>query len=325
MSDLLLLATQTGLVVAERAADGWRASRRALTGQSLTSVIAREGVILVGSREGVQRSDDLGRTWQPASTGLTQPYVRWLAYHPDLSDFEVAGTEPAGLFVSRDGAATWRACPEVEALRDQHGWFLPYSSGAGCVRSFAFHGSRAYAAVEVGGVLRSDDHGQTWRLAAGSDGHPDLSGPPEPFVYPDIHSLVTHPSTPDLVLAATGGGFYRSDDGGATWALLHADYVRGVWVDPADADHLLIGPAKEIGARGTLLASRDGGRSFAPAAAGLRVPWPADMVERFVPAGGDLLALTAEGRVFTSPVGVWRWQALRPDIGRVTAAWRLAG
>ena len=315
--------------MAERAGAGWREAARTLAGQHLTSVIAREGVILVGSRAGVQRSDDLGRTWQPASTGLTQPYVRWLAYHPEISDFEVAGTEPAGLFVSRDGAATWRSCPEVEALREAHGWFLPYSPGAGCVRGFAFHGARIYAAVEVGGVLRSDDHGQTWRLADGSDGNPDLSGPPEPFIYPDIHSLVTHPSTPDLVLAATGGGFYRSDNGGATWALLHEDYVRAVWVDPADADHMLIGPAEEIGARGTIVVSRDGGRSLAPAAAGLSGPWPDDMVERFVPAGGDLLALTAEGQVWVSPLAAtgeaWRWQALLPDSGHVTAAWLLAG
>ena len=59
MADSLLLATQTGLVLAERAPGGWREVRRALAGQPLTSVIAREGVILVGSRAGVQRSDDL--------------------------------------------------------------------------------------------------------------------------------------------------------------------------------------------------------------------------------------------------------------------------
>ena len=105
--------------------------------------------------------------------------------------------------------------------------------------------------------------------------------------------------------------------------------MRAVWVDPADADHMLIGPAEEIGARGTIVVSRDGGRSLAPAAAGLSGPWPDDMVERFVPAGGDLLALTAEGQVWVSPLAAtgeaWRWQALLPDSGHVTAARLLAG
>jgi len=78
------------------------------------------------------------------------------------------------------------------------------------VRGFTFRGARAYAAVEVGGVLRSDDSGETWQLAEGSDGKPDLEGPPEPFIYPDVHSIFVHPFLPNLVFAPTGGGFYRS-------------------------------------------------------------------------------------------------------------------
>ncbi|MEO6623335.1 MAG: hypothetical protein ABIN37_00660, partial [Burkholderiaceae bacterium] len=244
----LLLATSNGLAVYEHHQQGWQATHRGLAGQDVLCVIAREGVILAGTRQGVWRSDDLGESWQAASTGLTQPHVRWLAFHPDISDFEVAGTEPAGIFVSRDGARTWRACPEVAVLRDQHQWFLPYSPQAGCVRGFAFHGQRAYAAVEVGGVLRSDDGAATWRLVKGSDGSPDLSGPPEPLIYPDLHSIHIHPTSPDRVYAPTGGGFYRSEDGGDNWALRYDCYCRACWVDPADPDHILLGPADNVDA-----------------------------------------------------------------------------
>ena len=127
---------------------------------------------------------------------------------------------------------------------------LPYSPEAGCVRGFAFHGERAYAAVEVGGVLRSDDGGETWRLAEGSDGNPDLDGPPEPFVYPDVHSIDVHPSSPDLVFAPTGGGFYRSIDGGRTWTLLYDCYCRAAWIDPLDASILCW--ARPMGWNGTV-------------------------------------------------------------------------
>ncbi len=317
----LLLATTNGLVVAHPdGAHGWRIARRALPGLHITSLIAREGVILAGARDGVRRSDDLGETWRPINTGLTQPYVRWLAYHPGVSDFEVAGTEPAGLYVSRDGGGTWRGAPEVPALRDQHHWFLPYSPEAGCVRGFAFHGQRAYAAVEVGGVLRSDDGAHTWQLAAGSDGNPSLDGPPEPFIYPDVHSIHVHSSSPDRVYAPTGGGFYVSADGGATWDLRYECYVRACWVDPADPDHLLLGPADGVGSRGRIEESGDAGRTWQPASGGLDVPWPRDMVERFTPAGGSLLAVLDRGGLLASRLGEWQWQRVLTDAGHVNAA-----
>ena len=325
MTDYLLLATVDGLVVYAGAGQAWRAVRKGLAGREVLCVIAREGVILAGGRQGVWRSDDLGETWREANAGLTQRHVRWLAYHPDVSDFEVAGTEPAGIFVSRDGAASWRECPEVAQLRDAHHWFLPYSPEAGCVRGFAFHGHRAYAAVEVGGVLRSDDAAQTWRLAAGSDGNPDLDGPSEPLIYPDLHSIHVHPSSPDRVYAPTGGGFYRSDDGGANWALCYDCYCRAGWVDPADPEHILLGPAENVERNGRIEVSRDGGRTWAPAGGGLDLPWPRNMVERFTPAGDRLLAVLNNGELLSSQIGRWDWRQILPEAGRVAAAAVLNG
>ena len=316
----LLLATTNGLYVAQLGGAGeWRVRRHALAGTHVTSVIAREGVILAGARDGVRRSDDLGETWRTMNTGLTQPHVRWLAYHPEVSNFEVAGTEPAGLYVSRDGGHTWRGAPEVPALRDQHRWFLPYSPEAGCVRGFAFHGQRAYTAVEVGGVLRSDDGGHTWRLAAGSNGNPSLDRPPAPYIDPDVHSIHVHPSSPDRVYAPTGGGFYLSDDGGATWDLRYECYVRAAWVDPANPDHLLLGPADGVASRGRIEESRDAGRTWQSASGGLDVPWPRDMVDRFTPAGNTLLAILDQGGLLASRMGEWQWQRVLADAGHVNA------
>jgi photosystem II stability/assembly factor-like uncharacterized protein len=320
MIDYLLLATTDGLGVYARAGASWREQRHGLAVQPVLCVIAREGVILAGSREGVWRSDDLGQSWRAASAGLTQRHVRWLAYHPEVSDFEVAGTEPAGISVSRDGALTWRECPEVGQLRDAHRWFLPYSPGAGCVRGFAFHGQRAYAAVEVGGVLRSDDAGQTWQLAAGSDGNPDLAGPPEPLIYPDVHSIHVHPDSPDWVYAPTGGGFYRSRDGGAHWVLLYDCYCRACWIDPADPEHILLGPADNVEVNGRIEESRDGGRTWRSASGGLAVPWPDNMVERFVPDGNSLLAVMNNGELLGAEIGRWEWRRVLPQAGRVLGA-----
>jgi len=319
MPDTLYLATQTGLAICQRDNDGWRVADRVLRDYHVTSVIAREGVILAGTTSGIQRSDDNGQNWRALNNGLTAPHVRWLAYHPDISDLELAGTEPANLFVSRDGGEHWKARPEVAALRDQHGWMLPYSPEAGCVRGFTFHGQRIYAAVEVGGVLRSDDGGETWVLVAGSDGNPDLSGPPEPYVYPDIHDLVVHPSDPDLVVAATGNGLYRSADGGATWEHLYDCYCRALWLDPARPEHVIFGPADQVGAVGRIEESHDSGKSWHLASNGLEVPWRRTMPERMRQIGDELYTVLADGRLLVAPLATLDWQFILEDAGRVTA------
>lgn len=319
MPETLFLATEDGFVWAELNGSGWKVRGRTLEGTEITSVIAREGVILAGTRDGVWRSEDRGRNWSRTSTGLTQPYVRWLAYHPALSDREFAGTEPAGLFHSQDGGDSWSGVPTVEQLRDQFRWFLPYSPEAGCVRGFAFHGQRAYAAVEVGGLLRSDDGGKTWALAPGSQGRPVFGRPPAGFVHPDVHSVEVHPSSPDLVWAATGGGLYQSEDGGATWNFIYDCYVRALWLDPANSDHVVFGPAEDVGQEGQILESWDRGRSWQPADTGLNTPWPHNMVERFYQAGDMLFAVLDRGELLASPMGAWQWQPILPEVWQVNA------
>jgi photosystem II stability/assembly factor-like uncharacterized protein len=315
----LILATEQGIVICERDGDNWRETTRGLKDQDVTSVIAHEGVILAGTTDGIHRSDDFGKTWVESSSGLSTRHVRWLAYHPDRSDLEFAGTEPANIFVSHNGGESWRGCPEVTELRDKHKWFLPYSPEAGCVRGFALHGPRVYAAVEVGGVLRSDDQGETWRLAEGSDGNPSLQGPPEPLVYPDIHSLVVHPSSPDLVYAPTGGGFYRSNDGGKTWQFCYDCYCRAVWVDPLDSNHLILGPADNVDSNGRIEESRDGGKSWAPASNGLKVPWRRGMVERFVQVDDELFAVLSNGQLLKAFLAVLEWTRVLPNIIGINA------
>jgi BNR/Asp-box repeat protein len=321
----LLLATEKGLVTCEQDGDNWHESARGLTEHQVTSVVAREGVILAGTTKGMYRSDNKGQTWHETNQGLTIRHIRWLAYHPDISDLELAsmvfaGTEPAGIFISHNGGESWRGCPEVERLRNRYQWFLPYSPESGCVRGFAFHGSRIYAAIEVGGVLVSEDQGETWQLAKGSDGNPDFAGPPEPFVYPDVHSIAVHPSSPDLVYAPTGGGFYRSFDGGKTWKLFYDCYCRAVWVDPLDSDHLILSPADGVDRNGRIEATQDGGKSWSMASNGLKVPWRRGLVERFVPTHDQLIAVLSTGQLLEAPLSTLEWQYILPEISDVNAA-----
>jgi photosystem II stability/assembly factor-like uncharacterized protein len=324
MSEYLIIAASQGIAVCGLAGMGWEVLRRGLEGVETTSVIAREGVILAGARSGVYRSDDLGETWREASAGLAVRHIRWLAYHPDFSDFELAGAEPASIFISRDGAETWRECPEVTEMRFRFGWYLPYSPAAGCVRGFAVRGLRLYAAVEDVAVLVSDDGGLRWELAGGSRGNPDHQ-PSASYVHSDVHSIEVHPSSPEVVYAPTGGGFYRSQDGGAAWECLYPrSYCRAAWIDPSLPEHILLGPADGVDRGGRIEESRDGGRTWGPASSGLHTPWPRHMVERFSQVGGTLLAVLSNGELLSASLADLHWQPLLPELPGVRAVTHLS-
>jgi hypothetical protein len=324
MERYLIVATAAGACICRRSGDEWQVVRRGLENERLTGVIAREGVILAGGVNGVFRSDDLGESWRPASEGLDTRHVRWMAFHPDISDYELVGAEPAAIYVSRDGAASWHSIPEVPGLRDQYNWYLPYSPEAGCVRGFAIQGSRMYAAVEVGGVLVSQDGGEHWRLAGGSSGRPALGSPPDGEVHPDVHSIEVHPSSPERVFAPTGGGFYASQDGGRAWSALYPDcYCRAVWVDPADARTLILGPADGVEYRGRIEISRDGGETWALASDGLAAPWREHMVERFYPLDEELLGVLSNGELIAAPLSSLAWKPILPGLPPAAAIFAL--
>jgi photosystem II stability/assembly factor-like uncharacterized protein len=234
------------------------------------------------------------------------------------------GTEPAGIFVSRNSGKTWLQSARVSELRDKYGWFLPYSPAAGCVRGFAIaesgpHKGRVYAAAEVGGVLISDDDGQKWRLAEGSNGKPDLNQVSDAMIHPDVHSISVHPSSSDLVTAATGGGLYRSTDGGKTWNCIYRCYIRAAWVDPQDARHIIAGPADGVSRNGRLEESHDGGQSWQPASVGMNGPWPQHMVERFFQHDKNLCAILSNGELWARPTGQTVWQRILAEVSGIRA------
>lgn len=63
-----------------------------------------------------------------------------------------------------------------------------------------------------------------------------------------------------------------------------------------------------------------GGQTWRAASAGLSVPWPHHMVERFFQIENELLAVLSSGELWAAALPALSWRSLLPQVTRVAAA-----
>jgi photosystem II stability/assembly factor-like uncharacterized protein len=178
------------------------------------------------SDEGLFKSEDGGESWQELS-GIEHPRVTAVAVS-SVDGAVYAGTEPSALFVSRDGGSSWRELEELRRLPSAPTWSFPPRPWTSHVRSIALSYTDpglVVAGIELGGVVRSTDGGETWQDQ-------------RPGAQADCHTLAAHPRSPELLYEAGGGGFAQSRDFGDSWessdAGMNLSYVWGLAVDVED-------------------------------------------------------------------------------------------
>jgi hypothetical protein len=233
MSDRRLVANRDAVLSIRRNGSGWVSERAyELEDAECVAFDPRDPrLIFAGSfGQGLHRSADGGATWERLD--FPEGSVMSLAVSP--ADGAIyAGTEPTMLFRSRDGGESW---VELEALRhlpSAPGWKFPPRPWTHHLRQIAPDPNRAeviVAGVELGGVMRSEDDGVTWRDHA-------------PGAIRDCHGLIFHPTAPGRVYEAGGGGSAWSRDGGVTWERVdegreahYRHYLTGVATDPGNPD-----------------------------------------------------------------------------------------
>jgi photosystem II stability/assembly factor-like uncharacterized protein len=172
---------------------------------------------------GVLRTPDEGITWQDTNEGITRPDGWWLARHAGTGDLWY-GSGPVSVFRSDDDGDSWTPCEAIETLPDRVEWDEPQPPYVGHVRHISLGVSGlVLAAVERGWLLRSDDGGTTWTNVR--DG-----------IDQDCHSTMCPPGNLNTVIATTGRGIFRSEDGGRSFtpsgAGLHHPYVTQLVVHP---------------------------------------------------------------------------------------------
>jgi len=229
---LLLVGTAKGAFVLESDASrrDWSVRGPLCEGWPIHDLIAgRDGAILAAGGSpwygpAVWRSDDLGVSWTHSSAGLTygdgdgvEPIktVWSLAAAPDDSLY--AGVEPAGLFRSADGGASWS---HVDGLT-QHESRPTWQPGAGglILHTIVPHPTdpnRTWVGISAVGVFETRNAGTTWEPRNRGVRADFIPGPP-PETGHCVHKFAAAAGEPETLYQQNHCGVYRSDDGGLAW------------------------------------------------------------------------------------------------------------
>lgn len=235
----LVIATEPALLVA-RHHSKWLVEEH-LKGKSPDSLAVDPQTptrVYAGTRgNGLWRSDDAGRTWDPVGAGISQTEITAVAVSPIERGVVYAGTEPSAVFRSENGGEMWRELSGLLALPSSHSWAFPPRPETHHVRWIETDpavAGRVFVAVEAGALVRTLDGGRTWldRVRGG------------PI---DTHTAATHKLAPERLYSAAGDGYFESDDAGESWSRhmdgLQHGYLVGVAVDPADPDAVIVSAA----------------------------------------------------------------------------------
>ncbi len=204
---------------------------------------------------GVYKTTDGGRSWQQVlkvndDTGATEiaidpesPNILYAAmYQRRRTVFGFNGSgEGSALYKSNDSGETWTKIvkgmpydtenaptPRPDGLLE---------TGRNAIAVYPKDTNIVYALVEHanGGIYRSNDKGETWTRQSNIDSNP------RPMYFSQIR---IDPSNDQRIWLA-GVTMQYSDDGGKTFSgnfarAPHSD-IHGMWINPTNSDHLVIG------------------------------------------------------------------------------------
>jgi photosystem II stability/assembly factor-like uncharacterized protein len=336
--DLLLVGTARGIFSFARHNGSWSLKETLLAGEHISALLFESSsrTLFAGTYgEALYASRDLGGNWERRVLGAGNLETYTLASQevegrPRL----YAGTQPAHLYFSDDLGQSWSELAGLRQVPGVEKWTFPGPPHQAHVKSLAFDPRRPdtiFAAVEVGGFLKSADGGKRWKTVSG--------------LNPDAHRVLVPLADPEkvyLVMPTTNcgptdiAGVCVSQDGGESWASLtprdfRIGYVDPILVHPRNPRLIFTAGAKTgpgtwrttHTADARIARSRDGGKSWEILNEGLpdHIRGNVEALSMDVWNGGfALFAGTTDGEVFSSADEGDSWQRIIQGIGPVSKA-----
>jgi photosystem II stability/assembly factor-like uncharacterized protein len=238
--------------------ESWQRVRSGLWGESRVYGMAAHPseprTLFAGADDGIYRSRDGGRSFERLDSPMNKMDVWKIAFDPSDPDTMFAGTRPAALFRSTDGARHWDKL-RVEMVEE--------CPNVGVPRVTALTVDPAdrkiiWAGVEVDGVRRSLDGGETWTRIGGG------------LNDPDIHDVAVQASgNAKTVLTSTPREIFASTDKGESWQGLGVGkqfglpYCRSLALKADDPNTVFVATGDgAAGSTGAIQRSKDGGQSW---------------------------------------------------------------
>jgi photosystem II stability/assembly factor-like uncharacterized protein len=266
----------------------------------------RPGEVLAGTDDGVYRWVETQKRWNYVPSPMDGLHILKIAQSPHDPDFIIAGTRPAECFRSRDNGITWTRLNMGNRIE------APFIN-TNRVTSLKFdplHPQTIWATIEIDGLWRSSDAGETWEKIG-------LDLPDE-----DLHNIEFATFANERwILVATEVGLFRSRDEGMSFHKIEIPglpfhYFRCLTkrADDSGVMFLSIGD-RPSGDDSMMLRTRDHGETWEP------VPLPGRQNTTIWhiysnPADPMLVfAISIFGEVYRSGDGGEHWHKLAKFLG----------